>query len=378
MSIKNLIDVHVHVGLLGNRWPEWGNMTAWYCQQTTYKIFLLFAGIPEEKVSDTFLHETLVRTIETSSVEKVVCLALDPVYDNRGNRCEAASHIWVNNEYITNRLQKDSSKVLLGASVHPYDTQFENRVKKYIDKDAVVIKWVSSAQQFNLADERVGKAMRFLAKAKDGKKPLPLLLHVGPEYALPTTDEKTFSYDFMSWSWLENVRNWFRFKKRWHIPQIEAIEKNITAALEEGAIIIFAHCGLPYFASGLFSFLEHSDFDVVRRYLEQNDKNLYPGKCYADVSALSTPFRSKYFKEVTDLPGDYLFFGSDFPTPIFEIYADNKEMLRDLKAILEGHLERAFVPQDNLLDVNYRQLRVAFPGHPMFSNFSKLIGTYSP
>jgi hypothetical protein len=109
--------------------------------------------------------------------------------------------------------------------------------------------------------------------------------------------------------------------------------------------------------------------------LLQNDKNLYPGKCYADLSALSTPFRYEYFQQVANLPSEYLLFGSDFPTPTFEIFSDVKEKMRDFKAMLEGHLERAFVPQDNLLDVNFQMLRAAFPGHPLFTNFSKLIGT---
>jgi predicted TIM-barrel fold metal-dependent hydrolase len=213
--------------------------------------------------------------------------------------------------------------------------------------------------------------MKFLAKVRN-KKPLPLLLHIGPEYAIPTTDEKTFTYDFMSWSWMDKTLNRFRFKNRWYTPQVKEIEKNINNALQAGAVIIFAHCGLPYFASGISRCLEHSDLHVVRCYLEQNGKNQYPGKCYADVSALSTPFRAKYFDKVADLPPDYLIFGSDFPTPLFELYADEKEMRRDLKAIFAGHFERALVPQDNLLDVNYRQLRTAFPGHRMFTTFSKL------
>ena len=371
-SNLKLIDAHVHVALLGNRWPKWGRMSEWYRQQITYKIFLLFAGLKPDEVSDTVLHETVVKTIDTCAMDNVVCLALDPVYDNNGKRCEGASNVWVDNEYIIQQLQVDSPKVLLGASVHPYDPNFENRVRNYIDKGAVLLKWLPSAQQFNLADERVGKAMEFLATAKDGK-PLPLLLHVGPEYAIPSTDEKTSTYDFLRWSAIEKIRNWFRFKNRWHTPQVQGIEKNIKRALKSGTTIIFANCGLPYFASGIFSSLEHSDFSVIKRYLEQNKNNSYPGKCYADVSAFSTPFRCEYFKDVARLPAEYLIFGSDFPTPVFEIFSDLKEKKRDLKAILEGHLERAFVPQDNLLDINYRMLRHAFPGHPLFTNFSKRI-----
>ena len=369
---SKLIDIHMHVGLLGNRWPEWGQMTDWYRSQTAFKIFLLYAGLEIENVSDTVLHEKAVETINSCCMDNVVCLALDPVYDNNGNRHEELSHFWVDNEYIIQRLQKDSGKVLLGASVHPYDTEFQSRVKKYIDSGAVLLKWVPSAQQINLADERVGSALEFLASAKNGK-PLPLLLHIGPEYAIPTTDERTITYDFQSWSWLERMRNWFRFSNRWHTPDVKGTEKNMIKGLSAGASIIFAHCGLPYFALGLFSLLEHSDFPVVKRYLNLNDKGLYKGCCYADVSALSTPFRLEYFEDVSKLPADYLLFGSDFPTPIFELYTNVSAKRRDFKAMLEGHLERAFVPEDNLLDVNYHQLRHAFPGNPLFENFSKMI-----
>lgn len=371
-SQPKLIDIHVHAGLLGNRWPEWGRMTDWYRSQTTFKIFLLYAGLKPEQISDTVLHEKAVETINSCRMDNVVCLAMDPVYDNSGKRREELSHLWLDNEYIVQMLRKDSPKVLLGASVHPYDTEFKNRVKKYVDSGAVLLKWVPSAQQINLADERVGSALEFLASAKDGK-PLPLLLHIGPEYAIPTTDEKTFTYDFHSWSLAESIRNWFRFSNKWHTPDVKGIENNIIRGLRAGAAIIFAHCGLPYFASGLFSFFEHSDFQTVKKYLKLNEKGLYRGCCYADVSALSTPFRLEYFSDVSKLPAGYLLFGSDFPTPIFELYSNIKEKKQDFKAVLDGHLERAFVPEDNLLDVNYHQLRHAFPAHPLFENFSKMM-----
>lgn len=367
-----LIDAHVHVGVIGNKWPQYGRLSEWYRQQITYKIFLLYAGIEEDKVTDTLMLDKTLRTINNSTMDKVVCLALDPVYTKDGKRSPGASNVWVDNEFIIKELRPHSGKVLLGASVHPYDPDFKTRVKKYVDEGAVLLKWLPSAQQFDLADERIPEALEFLATVNDGK-PLPLLLHIGPEYAIPTTDDKTFTNDFLSWSWLEKTRNWLRFGNRWNTPQVKKIEENLVRGLKAGAIIIFAHCGLPYFASGILSFLEHSDLNVVKRFLELNEKNLYPGRCYADVSAFSTPVRYEYFDDIAKLPPDYLIFGSDFPTPVFEIYADMKERISDLKAILKGHFERAFVPQDNLLDVNYKNLRQAFPGHPLFTNFSKLI-----
>jgi hypothetical protein len=47
--------------------------------------------------------------------------------------------------------------------------------------------------------------------------------------------------------------------------------------------------------------------------------------------------------------------------------------MADFRAVLAGHLDRVVVPQDNLIDVNYRELQHFFPGHPLFTNFSTLL-----
>jgi hypothetical protein len=117
-------------------------------------------------------------------------------------------------------------------------------------------------------------------------------------------------------------------------------------------------------------FFEHSDFKSVKRYLTENK---YKDKCYSDVSAICTPFRKKYFKEINKLPSEKLLFGSDFPTPVFELSAGFSEMMNDFEAILNGDFSRVIIPQDNLIDVNLRELKYFFPGHPMFTNFNNLI-----
>ena len=371
--MKKTIDMHVHVGLLGDKWPKWGRFSSWYRQQLVYKTFLLFARLEEDKVCDTLLHETTIEAINTSGLDHVVCLALDPVFDNSGNRREDASHVWVANEYVTKLRKEIGSKVLFGASVHPYDPDFESRIKKCVDDGAVLIKWLPSAQQINLADTRVLNALNILAKVKNGN-PLPLLLHVGPEYAIPSSDPKTASFDYLSWTGFEGFINMFRGKNKFYKPEVDKIRENILRALDNGATIIFAHCGLPYFTSGVLAdIFEHSDFDVVKYYLEQSDKGRYRGNCYADVSAFCTPFRKGYFRDISALPSARILYGSDFPTPAFRLFVDLKQAMDDLKAIMKGHLERIIVPDENMLSFNYNELLQAFPGHPMFTNFGQLL-----
>jgi hypothetical protein len=284
--------------------------------------------------------------------------------------------MWVSNEYIVEHLIRDNfrDKVLLGASVHPYDNDFLTRVQECVDNGAVLIKWLPSAQQIDLAEEKTRNAMIALAKAGPGNTPLPLLLHAGMEYAISSTDARTRSYDFLSWSTMDKIANLFRFNKKWYTPKVERIHENLRAALDAGAVIIFAHCGLPYYFSGLLrKIFEHSDFKSVRQYLADTAENRYNGKCYADVSAICTPFRKAYFKEIEKLPKELLLFGSDVPTPVFELSADIKENWKDFKAIMGGDLKHIVIPQGNLLDVNHRELKYFFPGHPMFTNFNDLL-----
>lgn len=368
------IDMHCHVGLLGDAYPQWGRLSDAYRTQLVYKIFLLYAGLKEEEVSDRRLRERTEQVITESALHQVVCLALDPVYDDSGTRREERSHFWVDNDYIVDLRRTIGEKVLLGASVHPYDRNFRERVMQYVDAGAVLLKWLPSAQQIDLADERVRDALIFLATCRDGT-PLPLLLHVGVEYAIPTTDARTASYDYLSWSFWDGVRNFFRFNQRWHRPDLEKVHDNLRAGLNDGAIIIMAHCGLPYFAPNfLKKIFEHSDFKTVRNYLNEFPADSpAAGLVFADVSACATPFRRSYFGDIKQLPPDSIFFGSDFPTPVFELSADLKEHWEDFKAILNGELERIIIPEDNLLDVNHRELAHFFPNHPMFTNFHKLI-----
>jgi hypothetical protein len=380
-----LVDVHVHAGVLGDDDPTSGAMSRWMRQQIPFQIFLLYNGIEPHDVTDRLLRQRLLQVIRESMLDQVVCLALDPVYTPDGVRQPELSNMWVDNRYVVGLAaefhgslppaEQGHRKILLGASVHPYDKRFEERVAECVEWGAVLLKWLPSAQQINLADPRVGAALKFLATARHGR-PLPLLVHVGAEHAIITTDPRTTSYDFLSWGWWDRFWNALRPKtKRWTTPDLQGIERNLADGLQAGACVILAHCGLPYYAPSFLSRLaEHSDFDAVRRYLVRfPGADGIRGKCFADVSACVTPFRRSYFRDIAKLPSGSLLAGSDFPVPVFELSADLKENWEDFKAILNGHFERIVIPEGNLLDVNWRELRHAFPGHPMFENASQLL-----
>ncbi len=374
LDYSKVVDVHCHVGLLGDQYPKLGKMSEWYTNQLVYRVFLIYVGLDKDDVSDRTLREATERTICESKVGKVVCLALDPVYDPGGVKREHLSEMWVSNEYILELQKRIGDKVLFGASVHPYDPKFKARVDECVQNGAVLLKWLPSAQQFDLADPRVRDAITYLATARDGA-PLPLLLHCGVEYAIESSDRRTSSYDYLTWTWWDRLRNSLRGSQKWHRPDTKGVEENLRAGLEEGAVIIFAHCGLPYYAPNRFEeVFEHSEFKTVTRYLHEFPADAPDGgRCYADVSACVTPLRRTYFKDIGKLPPKSLLFGSDFPTPVFELSPDGEEVWEDFQAVLDGHWERIVVPEDNLLDVNLKELDRFFEGHPMFTNFDALL-----
>lgn len=131
--------MHVHVGLLGDQHPQLGRMSAWYTKQLTYRVFLFYGRLRHDQVSDRALRKATIRTITESKMDRVVCLALDPVYDAAGVRREDRSNVWVDNEYVLNLCREAGDRILLGASVHPFAADFQARVKKYVDQ---LLKWL--------------------------------------------------------------------------------------------------------------------------------------------------------------------------------------------------------------------------------------------
>ena len=369
------VDVHFHVGVRGDVHPEWGGISERLRKMwPLYDIMLLYLGVKRGDDTDEKVIQRIVDVIhEAQEVDKVVCLALDHVWEEDGTARPDRSDFWTANAFVRHLRDLVPEKVLFGASVHPFRPDFRERVLECIEQGAVLLKWLPSAQQFTLAHPKARAALEFLATAKGGE-PLPLLLHVGGEYAVPTTDPRTHAYDFLSWGFWDRFWNMWRSpKERWFEPDVAGIRRTLDAGLQAGATIIMAHCGLPYFMAHAELF-EHDDFPVVREYLQRTaEGRTGKGWCYADVSALVTPFRRGYFDEIAKLPRELLIFGSDYPTPVFELSADLDEAWRDFKAMLDGHPERIAVPQDNIVDVHSRELAHFFPGHPMFTNFDRYL-----
>jgi len=368
-----IIDAHCHVGLLGDTWPEWGSLSRQFLRSPAFPVFALYGRIARGEISDRVLRDKTEELLSQSELDHVVCLAMDYTRDAQGRPDAERTGMYVSNEYVLELRRSVGERVLLGASVHPYAERFEDEVKRWVDQGAVLLKWLPSAQAIDLASEKAAAALRSLAHLGPRGRALPLLLHTGAEYAVPPAASDTPSLDFLSWSRVDDLWN---LARRWRRPDGTRIEEHLRAAIAEGAVIILAHAGLPYFEPRwMGGYWEHSDFEAVRKHLARPlGVGERPGRAYADVSAICTPFRKTYFGDLKALPAERLIYGSDFPTPIFELSADWEEVQHDFKAVMAGDLSRIVVPQGNLLNASLRELRLAFGAdHPMFTNFGQLL-----
>jgi predicted TIM-barrel fold metal-dependent hydrolase len=245
-----------------------------------YWAFRLITGTMTGKVDFDRAKDKIFRTINASAkVDQCVLLALDQVYDEQGHtNLTKWTNLYVDNATIVD-LAAANPRILFGASVHPYRSDWLDALDYCLAHKAVLCKWLPSAQ---CIDPTHQKCMPFYDSLASHK--LPLLCHVGPEYSIPTHD-KYFA----------------RFNNA----------KYLRPALEKGVIVIFAHGSLPFEPTPL----EHDDAyrELLNIISEAEAKNW---NVYVDISALCL-FRSSYVPDlIKDIPAKRLLFGSDYPIPM--------------------------------------------------------------
>jgi len=263
--------------------------------------------------------------------EKAVFLAMDRVYDKEGNPHDEKTQLYVPNSYII-QLAKEHNKILFGASVHPYRPDWEQELNYCLDNRAVLCKWIPSSQLINPANETCIPFYKKLAQSN-----LPLLCHAGPEYAIP---------------------NSYLYSVAYNNPRC------LRTALDVGVTIIIAHCATPYW--GAIDVDYQDDFDELLRLFREAD--LKGWKLYADLSAICTPFRSPYIKQVqAEISSNRLIYASDYPIPISAIGYKNKQNYISLI----GSIVRSALT-NNQLDKNYLLIKEMGFGDGIFFNAAGL------
>src|SRR5688572_21269005 len=139
--VPGSVDMHVHVGIMGTPGSPAGFMSKAMIDSIAFRIFLLYTRIPPSEVSDARLRAAALDMVRSSQVERVVCLALDAVYNDAGQCDLDATTMLVPNDFILGLQQELPGRILFGASVHPYDPRFEDRVREVVAAGAALLKW---------------------------------------------------------------------------------------------------------------------------------------------------------------------------------------------------------------------------------------------
>lgn len=213
------------------------------------------------------IRERFLFWVRESVVDRLVVLALDPVW-NRGGAID-----WDNTAFVVDNdevaeLAADHPKLLFGASVHPARPDAAVELERLIRRGACLVKWIPSAQHIEPDHPACFPFYEALAHHR-----IPLLVHTGNEHTVG------------------------RFSNSLNHP------RRLKAALERGVTVIGAHCGARMFLH------EKSCFE------EWKSMALRYENFYGDLGAFGIPLRGGVLSTILknrDLTAKILY-GSDFP-----------------------------------------------------------------
>jgi predicted TIM-barrel fold metal-dependent hydrolase len=243
--------------------------------------------------SDEYLELIYSMLTTSEEIEGAVLLALDAVYSPQtGELDEKKTDLWVSNRFLhravnalNERLQsepdpaKRKKRFFFGASISPNRKDWERELEYVVAQtNAVLIKLIPSTQHVYLMDSRHKDFYQALAAHH-----IPLLCHVGPEYAFT-----------------EGIRQ----------RQLDNF-RHLEKPLECGVTVIAAHCATP-----VFPLIDQPQIKEFYAFMKtaNNDGTV---RLWGDTAALSLSTRIALMPAIRDtFPAHWLVHGSDFPIPI--------------------------------------------------------------
>lgn len=273
------IDMHVHLVGNGRRgsgcWLRLGG-TWWQKPLAAYMlghIGLRGADLQGDDFDERYC-EHLLRGVRESSLDAIVLLAQDEVYDANGTRRPELGTFYVPNDYLL-RLAAQHSEFLPAVSIHPARPDAFEELDRCLAAGAVMLKLLPNCQNVDCNDPRYRRFWERMAEAR-----LPLLAHTGGEHTVQV------------------------------VNAAYADPRVLTQPLECGVTVIAAHAATK---SGIG---DPEYFQVWAGMLEK-----YPN-LYGDTSAWNVPLRGRWAGRSTrGLIAERLLHGSDFPVPVNGLWA---------------------------------------------------------
>lgn len=291
---KSIIDMHVHTAGIGA-----GDSGCFVSSELRdgykFKWYLRAFGVDEEALlrhGDRLVLERIsARVSKSSSVAKVVILAMDGVIDAQGKLDRARTQVYVPNAFVASEVAAYDN-LLFGASVNPYRPDALQRLVEAKAAGAVLVKWIPAIMAIDPADVKITEFYTTML-ALD----LPLLVHVG--------QERSFG----------NAQDEFGDPAR------------LKLALDLGVTVIAAHIATTGKNEG------EGNFERLLPMFER-----YPN-LYTEISSLTQINKLGFLTRALAIPGisDRMIYGSDWPLQFFPLvspwYQVGRAPLADLREV---------------------------------------------
>jgi predicted TIM-barrel fold metal-dependent hydrolase len=270
------IDCHVHIVGNGSSGSGcWLKKPGW--RWPLQALMVRHIGLPVSALKgdlDTLYVDKLLHWVRESSLDAVIILAQELVYDEFGNLQKDLGIAYVPNDYVL-KLCRQHKQFLPAVSIHPARKDALEELDRSIEGGAVMMKCLPNCQNIDCRDTRYTKFWERMAEAG-----IPLLAHTGGEHTLQV------------------IR-----------PDL-ADPRILKRPLEIGVTVIAAHSGSKSGVSDPEYF--HHFADMTQKYLN----------FYGDNSAFNIPIRSRVIPKSTATPvAAKMLHGSDYPVPIFGHWA---------------------------------------------------------
>ena len=265
------LDMHVHMagnGVGGS--GGWLRLKGWHRALAGFMLRQL--GMPASALEgdlEKIYAEHLLKLVKESSLDAVVLLAHERVYDPNGTPRDDLGAMFVPNDVVLD-LAQQHPEFLAGVSIHPARKDALDELERCLARGAVLMKCLPNCQNIDMSDRRYITFWSRMAEAR-----LPLLAHTGGEHTVPVV------------------------KKEFADPKL------LQTPLECGVIVIAAHCGT---SSGLFDRDYFADWAAM---LHQ-----FPN-LYGDISAMVSLNRCRHLQDCRRPEIEpRILHGSDFPVPV--------------------------------------------------------------
>jgi uncharacterized protein len=265
------IDTHVHmVGNGVNGSGAWLRLSGWHHWLAGFMLRQL--GFPRTTLNgdlEAIYAATLLDWIRESSLDAVVLLAHELVYDSDGTPRSDLGSMFVPNDVVL-ELARLHPEFLAGVSIHPARSDAIDELTRCAERGAVLMKCLPNCQNIDFSEKRYHRFWQRMAELG-----MPLLAHTGGEHTVPV------------------------------INAALADPKLLRFPLECGVTVIAAHCGT---SSGAF---DRDYFDDWAAMLRE-----FPN-LYGDISAMVSLNRCGRLRECLGSEiSPRILHGSDFPVPV--------------------------------------------------------------